>query len=94
MDDFAVDFDDFVKVEFADVTLVGGICCLVAEGGAVRLVDDVDGLYVGMKDVNARKNLELRNSISIDFPSSIIQKSKIELPKIKEPQIVLNEEEK
>lgn len=37
---------------------------------------------------------ELRNSISEDFPSSIIQKSKIELPKIKEPQIVLNEEEK
>jgi hypothetical protein len=38
LDDFAVDFDDFVKVEFADVTLVRGICCLVAEGGAFRLV--------------------------------------------------------
>jgi len=37
---------------------------------------------------------ELRNKISMDFPSSIIQKSKIELPKIKEPQIVINGEEK
>lgn len=36
---------------------------------------------------------EMRNQISIEFPSSIIQKSKIELPKIKEPQIAINEEE-
>jgi hypothetical protein len=38
LDDFAVDFDDFVEVEFADVTLVGGVCFLVAGGSDFRLV--------------------------------------------------------